>query len=216
MVSQSQQSTPENKAGSPAAGEETAAGEVVDEQGVRQPDPAQPGEQQGAEAADTAADSDDPAELQAALDDARQQARENWEKLVRLQAEMDNLRKRTSRDVEHAHKYALDKFVAELLPVVDSLELGISAAGESGQAGSEADSLREGMELTLKKFLDALDKFGVEPVDPQGEKFNPELHEAVSMQESSEAGSNTVITVVQKGYTLNGRLVRPAMVVVAK
>ncbi|MDZ7735717.1 MAG: nucleotide exchange factor GrpE [Gammaproteobacteria bacterium] len=103
------------------------------------------------------------------MDKARRQAEENWNKLVRLQAEMDNLRKRTSRDVEHAHKYALDKFVAELLPVIDSLELGISAADDS----SEADSLREGMELTLKKFLDVLSKFGVQPINPQGDKFNP-------------------------------------------
>lgn len=202
MVSRSQESTPENSTGAPGSDDRTddqaVTGEVV---------------QDGTPAnADPVPESDDPAELQAALDKARRQAEENWNKLVRLQAEMDNLRKRTSRDVEHAHKYALDKFVAELLPVIDSLELGISAADDS----SEADSLREGMELTLKKFLDVLQKFGVQPIDPQGEKFNPELHEAVSMQESSEAGSNTVITVVQKGYILNDRLVRPAMVVVAK
>lgn len=202
MVSRSQESTPENSTGAPDSGDRTddqaVTGGVV---------------QDGTPAnADPAPESDDPAELQAALDKARRQAEENWNNLVRLQAEMDNLRKRTSRDVEHAHKYALDKFVAELLPVIDSLELGISAADDS----SEADSLREGMELTLKKFLDVLEKFGVQPIDPQGEKFNPELHEAVSMQESSEAGSNTVITVVQKGYILNDRLVRPAMVVVAK
>ncbi len=159
-------------------------------------------------------ESDDPAVLQAELNAARAKAEEHWNNLVRLQAEMDNLRKRTSRDVEQAHRYALDKFVAELLPVIDSLELGINAADEN--SGEEAASLREGMELTLKKLQDAVAKFGVEPVNPQGEKFNPELHEAVSMQESAEAESNTVITVVQKGYTLNERLVRPAMVVVAK
>lgn len=204
MVSRSQESTPENSTGTPGSADETdnqgVAGEVVQE------------ESEAPENAEPVPESDDPAELQAALNKARRQAEENWNKLVRLQAEMDNLRKRTSRDVEHAHKYALDKFVAELLPVIDSLELGISAADDS----SEADSLREGMELTLKKFLDVMEKFGVQPINPQGEKFNPELHEAVSMQESSEAGSNTVITVVQKGYILNDRLVRPAMVVVAK
>jgi len=204
MVSRSQESTPENSTGAPDSGDRTddqvVTGEVVQE-GSEAPENTEP-----------VPESDDPAELQAALDKARRQAEENWNKLVRLQAEMDNLRKRTSRDVEHAHKYSLDKFVAELLPVIDSLELGISAADDS----SEADSLREGMELTLKKFLDVLEKFGVQPINPQGEKFNPELHEAVSMQESSEAGSNTVITVVQKGYILNDRLVRPAMVVVAK
>jgi len=203
MVSQSQESTPENSTGTPGTEDETGdqalTGEVMQDETPEQPDPVP--------------ESDDPAELQAALDKARRQAEENWNKLVRLQAEMDNLRKRTSRDVEHAHKYGLDKFVAELLPVIDSLELGISAASEES---GEADSLREGMELTLKKFLDAMSKFGVQVINPQGEKFNPELHEAVSMQESAEAGSNTVITVVQKGYTLNDRLVRPAMVVVAK
>ncbi|MCS3903699.1 molecular chaperone GrpE [Methylohalomonas lacus] len=204
MASHSEQTT----AGSGQAGsdhdaqapeEETAvAGEVLEED---------------ASAAVTP-ESDDPAVLQAELNAARAKAEEHWSNLVRLQAEMDNLRKRTSRDVEQAHKYALDKFVAELLPVIDSLELGINAAGEN--SGEEAASLREGMELTLKKLLDAVAKFGVETVNPQGEKFNPELHEAVSMQESAEAESNTVITVVQKGYTLNDRLVRPAMVVVAK
>ena len=207
MVSQSQESTPGNSTGTDESEEQAVTGEAVQEETPEQPEvtPEQP---------EGTPESDDPAELQAALDQARQQAEENWNKLVRLQAEMENLRKRTSRDVEHAHKYALEKFVAELLPVIDSLELGISAASE--EKSGEADSLREGMELTLKKFLDVMNKFGVQPVDPQGEKFNPELHEAVSMQESAEAGSNTVVTVVQKGYLLNDRLVRPAMVVVAK
>lgn len=204
MVSQSQESTSENRTETEETGQQEAvSGEVVQDETP----------EAGKQAVESVPESDDPAELQAALDEARRQAEENWNKLVRLQAEMDNLRKRTSRDVEQAHKYALDKFVAELLPVIDSLELGISAAaGDNG----EADGLREGMELTLKKFLDVMSKFGVQPIDPQGEKFNPEMHEAVSMQESAEAGSNTVITVVQKGYTLNDRLVRPAMVVVAK
>ncbi len=150
MASHSEQTT----AGSGQAGsdhdaqapeEETAvAGEVLEED---------------ASAAVTP-ESDDPAVLQAELNAARAKAEEHWSNLVRLQAEMDNLRKRTSRDVEQAHKYALDKFVAELLPVIDSLELGINAAGDN--SGEEAASLREGMELTLKKLLDAVAKFGVE------------------------------------------------------
>lgn len=155
---------------------------------------------------------DDAESLQAQLQAAQQTAEDNWTKLVRLQAEMDNLRKRTARDIENAHKYALDKFVNELLPVIDSLELGINAADTSG----DAEGLRQGMELTLQKFLDVIGKFGVEEINPLGEKFNPEMHEAVSMQESAEAEPGTVITVMQKGYTLNQRLIRPAMVVVAK
>ncbi len=207
MASQSEQ-TPdeENKAAtdSEATGEvlDVTTGEVVDNTSA-------------AEAASASTpESDDPVTLQAELDAARQKAEEHWNNLMRLQAEMENLRKRTSRDIEHAHKYALDKFVSELLPVIDSLELGINAADSN--TSEEAASLREGMELTLKKMLDTVAKFGVEPIEPLGEKFNPQLHEAVSMQESPDAESNTVITVVQKGYTLNDRLVRPAMVVVAK
>ncbi|MEX2524189.1 MAG: nucleotide exchange factor GrpE [Gammaproteobacteria bacterium] len=150
--------------------------------------------------------------LQQELEAARRQARENEDKMLRTQAEMENLRKRTARDVENAHKFALEKFVNELLPVLDSLELGLDAANSA----SDTDSLREGMELTLKKFRDVLEKFGVTVIDPQGEKFNPERHEAMSMQELEGAESNTVVSVMQKGYELNGRLVRPAMVIVAK
>ena len=203
MTTQSQESTSENKAQDAEQDEAPVTGEVVEES-----------DSESAAQQAPIPESEDPATLQASLNEARAEAEENWNHLVRLQAEMDNLRKRTTRDVEHAHKYALEKFVNELLPVIDSLELGISAAEDSG--GEEADSLREGMELTLKKFQDVLTKFGVEPINPQGEKFNPEMHEAVSMQESNEYDSNTVMTVVQKGYTLNDRLVRAAMVVVAK
>lgn len=175
---------------------------------------AEGGSRQPESGAGAAVPDDDPQALREALEAAQQAAEDNWNKLVRVQAEMDNLRKRTSRDVEHAHKYALDKFVSELLPVIDSLELGMNAADSAGS--DDAASLREGMELTLKKLLDVMNKFGVVPVDPLGEKFNPERHEAVSMQESPDAESGSVITVVQKGYLLNDRLVRPAMVVVAK
>jgi len=107
---------------------------------------------------------------------------------------------------------ALEKFVTELLPILDSMELGITAT----DSADDIAGLREGMDLTLKMFSDTLEKFGVRIVDPQGEKFNPELHEAVSMQEYEDAEPGTVISVIQKGYELNGRLVRPAMVMVAK
>ena len=146
------------------------------------------------------------------IENLKQKADDNLNKAVRAQAELDNVLKRTSRDIENAHKYALEKFVTELLPVLDSLELGISATDNV----EDIASLREGMDLTLKKFIDTLEKFGVEIIDPQDQKFDPELHEAVSMQELENAEPGSVISVMQKGYSLNGRLVRPAMVMVAK
>lgn len=151
--------------------------------------------------------------LRQEIENLKQQLADNTDRMLRTQAEMDNLRKRTVRDVENAHKFALDSFVRELLPVIDSMELGISA---SDNGGGDIASFREGMDLTLKKFLDTLEKFGVSVVAPQGEKFNPEKHEAVSVQETDTVKSGMVVTVMQKGYELNGRLVRPAMVIVAK
>lgn len=186
-----------NKEGS--AAEEAVEGEVMEAE-----------ERPAAESGEEPAAEEDG--LQQELEVARRQARENEDKMLRTQAEMENLRKRTARDVENAHKFALEKFVNELLPVLDSLELGLDAANSA----SDQDTLREGMELTLKKFRDALEKFGVIVIDPRGEKFNPERHEAMSMQELEGTESNTVISVMQKGYELNGRLVRPAMVIVAK
>lgn len=150
--------------------------------------------------------------LKSQLEKEKEQAKVNLDIAQRAQAEMDNLRKRTARDIENAHKFALEKFVNELLPIIDSLELGISAS----ESAEDIENLREGMELTIKMFNTAMDKFGVKTVAPQGEKFNPEQHEAVSMQEIEGSESGTVVTVMQKGYELNGRLVRPAMVVVAK
>lgn len=164
----------------------------------------------GAEAGGDDVDMDS---LRQEIENLRQQLDENTDKMLRIQAEMDNLRKRTQRDVESAHKFALDKFVRELLPVIDSMELGINA---SDNTGGDVESLREGMDLTLKKFLDTLEKFGVTVIAPQGDKFNPEKHEAVSMQDAEGMASGSVVTVMQKGYELNGRLVRPAMVIVAK
>ncbi len=140
-------------------------------------------------------------------------AAENLDKAVRAQAELDNVRKRTARDVQNAHKFALEKFINELLPVLDSMELGITASADV----QDTDSLREGMELTMKMFCSSLEKSGVIPVNPEkGDKFNPEQHEAVTMQEVEDADSGTVVMTLQKGYELNGRLVRPAMVIVAK
>jgi molecular chaperone GrpE len=152
-------------------------------------------------------------ELGQLLHQAETKAQENWDKLLRVQAEMDNVRRRAERDVENAHKYALEKFAAELLPVKDSLELGVAAAQQD-----EADvaKLREGTELTLKLLEDALSKFGITLLDPLDQPFNPEFHQAMSMVESPDKEPNTVVAVMQKGYILNDRLLRPAMVVVAK
>ncbi len=156
----------------------------------------------------------DPAEVGALLEDARARADEHWNQCLRLQAEMENLRKRSERELANAHKYALDKFVQELLPVKDGLEMGIAAAGE-GNAVDPA-KLLEGSELTLKMLASALEKFGVQELNPAGEKFNPEYHEAMSMQARADVEPNTVVAVIQKGYLLNERLVRPAMVMVSK
>ena len=146
------------------------------------------------------------------LQDAKDKADQYWNQLLLARAELDNTRRRNEREVENAHKYALEKFVRELLPVKDSLELGMAAAlGE----GTELEKLREGMALTLKMLGTAMEKFGVSEVDPQGEKFNPERHQAMATQESPTAEANTVLTVYQKGYLLNDRLIRPAMVVVS-
>ncbi|MCG8378502.1 MAG: nucleotide exchange factor GrpE, partial [Proteobacteria bacterium] len=128
--------------------------------------------------------------LQAQLQKEQEQAQINLDKALRAQAEMENLRKRTTRDIENAHKYALEKFVNELLPIIDSMELGMSAS----ESAENIDDLREGMNLTLKMFATAMEKFGVKTIDPQGEKFNPEQHEAVSMTEMEGFESGTVIT----------------------
>ncbi|MCW9088019.1 MAG: nucleotide exchange factor GrpE [Gammaproteobacteria bacterium] len=153
-------------------------------------------------------------ELARLLEEAHAKAEENWEKVVRVQAELENSQRRAQRDVENAHKYALEKFAQELLPVKDSLELGLAAA--EGSDHEVADKLREGTELTLKVLTTAMEKFGIKEVDPQGDTFNPEWHQAMTMQPSAEYEPNTIMAVMQKGYLLNGRLLRPAMVVVSK
>jgi molecular chaperone GrpE len=155
----------------------------------------------------------EPEDLTRLLEDARSKADEHWNQLLRVRAEMENLQKRQARELENAHKFALDNFVRELLQVWDSLELGHSAAQDP-----EVDvaKLREGTELTLKLMGDVMGKFGVTPVDPVGEPFNPELHQAMTMQPRDDMPPNHVAAVVQKGYLLNGRLVRPALVMVSQ
>ena len=135
-------------------------------------------------------------ELRLLLEDARAKADEHWDLVLRTNAEMDNLRKRQQRELDAARKFALENFVGELLQVRDSLELGVQAAGEPA---ADVDSLREGSQLTLKLLGDVMAKFGVEQVDPQGEPFDPELHQAMSMVPRDDVPPNTVVTVVQRG-----------------
>ncbi|VAW69947.1 Heat shock protein GrpE [hydrothermal vent metagenome] len=152
-------------------------------------------------------------ELMDKLELAERKATENWDQLLRTKAEMDNIRRRTQKDLENAHKFALEKFISELLAVKDSLELGIDAAS---QEGARVESLLEGSQMTLSMLSGVFEKFNVLELNPQGEKFNPDHHQAMTMQPSAEHEPNTVITVMQKGYLLNDRLVRPAMVMVSK
>jgi len=151
--------------------------------------------------------------LQKQLATAEKKAAENWDKVLRIQAEMDNLKRRTQKDLDSAHKYGLEKFAKELLNVIDSLELGIQAATSDAP---EVVKLKEGSELTIKQFETVFAKFNIEAIDPAGEVFNPEFHQAMSMVPTEDAEPNTVMNVFQKGYVLNGRLIRPAMVVVAQ
>ena len=135
------------------------------------------------------------------------------DQVLRVQAEMQNVRRRAERDVENAHKYALDKFAADLLPVVDNLERALAAI-DSADEGQKA--VAEGLELTLKSFMDVLTRYKIEAIDPAVQPFDAELHQAVSMVPNPDLEHNTVMDVFQKGYSLNGRLVRPAMVVVSQ
>ncbi|MDH2895031.1 nucleotide exchange factor GrpE [Rahnella variigena] len=168
-----------------------------------------------AEAETQAADVVDPrdvriAELEAQLKELQQRERDS---LLRAKAEVENIRRRTELDIEKAHKFALEKFSGELLPVIDNLERALDLADKSN---SELAGLIEGVELTLKSLLDAVRKFGMEVVSDIHVPFNPELHQAMTMMESEELEPNHVMMVMQKGYTLNGRLLRPAMVAVSK
>jgi molecular chaperone GrpE len=150
-------------------------------------------------------------QLQSELEEARLQAAQQRDLALRAVAELENIRKRAARDVEQAHRFALEKFVQELLPVVDSLELAAVNAGKA-----DAAALAAGQEATLKLLQKALEKFSIVRVDPVGETFDPQRHEAMAMQDSSTAEPDSVLQVVQRGYELNGRLLRPARVIVAR
>lgn len=179
------------EAGQAAADGEQAAGQA---------------EQGGGEAETELSPEDTVAQLQEDLLAARDSA-------LRAQADAQNVKRRAEQDVEKARKFALERFAGELLPVVDNLERALEAASGDDEA---VKPIHEGVELTLKSFLDVLKKFNVEVVAPEGEPFDPNVHQAMTMVENDEVEPNTVVTVVQKGYTLNGRLVRPAMVIVSK
>ncbi len=166
-----------------------------------------------AEADEQTSEASDEGDLTRLLEDARNKADEHWDQLMRTRAELDNLRKRNQRDLENAHKYALERFAQEVLPIWDSLELGHQAAQDEEV---DVQRLREGTELTLKLLTDVMNKQGIEQIDPQGEPFNPEYHQAMTMQERDDVPPNTLVGVMQKGYLLNGRLLRPAMVLVSK
>lgn len=177
--------------------EETQADDVVNEI-----------PEQSAEAADQA----DAGKLAAELAAAVAEVESLKDQMLRIQADAQNVRRRAEQDVEKAHKFGVEKFANEMLPIMDSLERAIEAFGDDEALAS----MREGVEMTMNMFLSGLEKFKMEQVNPLGEAFDPALHQAMSMVEAADAAPNSVIAVMQKGYTLHGRLVRPAMVVVAK
>jgi molecular chaperone GrpE len=151
--------------------------------------------------------------LYAELEAAKQTISDQKDSVVRAAADVENIRRRAAQDVEKAHKFALEKFANELLPVIDNLHRAIEFSDKENET---LKPVLEGVEMTLKSFEDAVAKFGVETVNPQGEVFNPDFHQAMSIQPSNDVAPNTVLAVMQKGYTLNGRLLRPAMVMVSK
>ncbi len=165
-------------------------------------------------AANTPADGS-PEALQQALEVAQNEAAQARDQLLRLHAEMDNLRRRTARDVEAAHKFGQEKLMAALVTVVDNLERASSSA-TAAAASPEAAAIAEGVDLSLQQFIDTLARFGVETLDPVGQPFDPQFHQAMSMVENQNMEPNSVMQVLQRGYSLNGRLLRPAMVVVSR
>lgn len=143
--------------------------------------------------------------LHSELEAAKQTINDQKDSVVRAAADVENMRRRAAQDVEKAHKFALEKFANELLPVIDNLERAIEFSDKENE---QLKPVLEGIEMTVKSFNDAVSKFGVEIVNPQGEQFNPEFHQAMSIQPSNDVAPNTVLAVMQKGYTLNGRLLR--------
>lgn len=180
---------------------------TLDSQSSASPEGGSEGESEAVEESATEPD------LAAELEKVRTELAQAQEQALRSAAELQNVRRRAQQDVEKAHKFGVEKFANDMLPVADNLERSIDAASAEG---AELSAVIEGVELTLKALADALVRHNVEVLDPEGEPFNPEFHQAMSMVPNPDVEPNTVLTVFQKGYTLNGRLVRPAMVVVSK
>lgn len=153
------------------------------------------------------------AELEAALLATQAQLKDQQDAVLRVKAEEQNVRRRAEGDIDKARKYALKKFAGELLPVIDNLERALENGDKENEA---AKALLEGVELTLQTFISTVEKFGLTVINPVGEAFNPELHQAIGMQASPDHESNTVMIVMQKGYSLNEQVLRPAMVMVAQ
>ena len=176
-------------------------------------DAAEQTEKLNADTVELSADDSIISKLEQDLAKSKAQLAEQQDLMLRIKAESENIRRRASMDVEKAHKFALEKFASDLLPVVDNLERALGFIDRDDEA---LKGVVEGVELTLKSFLDTLAKYGVNQLDPQGQPFNPEQHQAMSIQPSADVAPNTVTFVMQKGYELNGRLLRPAMVGVSK
>ncbi len=153
------------------------------------------------------------AQLEAALLSSEAKVKDQQDSVLRAKAEVENMRRRSEQEIDKARKYALGRFAEELLPVIDNLERAIQAADSENEV---IKPILEGVEMTHKSFVDTIAKFGLKEINPEGETFNPEFHQAMSIQESPDHESNTVMFVMQKGYELNGRVIRPAMVMVAK
>ena len=170
-------------------------------------------EQQTPDVAEPAVATDELSALQQQLSAAEAAAQEEKDRALRIAAEMENLRRRAAQDVEKAHKFALEKFTGELLPVIDSLERALELADRDNET---LKPMMEGVELTLRAMLTTVGKFGVEQVNPMGHAFDPNRHQAISMVENGNVAPNSVMAVMQKGYELNGRVIRPAMVMVAR
>lgn len=154
-------------------------------------------------------------ECQEAMKLLEQKSEANWDKFIRVTAEMENVRKRAHTDVDNARKFALEKFMHELVPVLDSIDQGLATAMQADNGEASVAAVFKGLELTQQQLFHVLQKFGLTVLAPEGEKFDPHLHEAMLMQPDSGQASGIIITVIQKGYQLNGRLIRPARVIVA-
>jgi molecular chaperone GrpE len=197
-----------NEGQTKAESEQAGAEDIVAEQGQETTEQAA---EQAAAAAGEAAE--DIAEAEVTLQSLQEELDAARDASLRAQAEAQNARRRSDQDVEKARKYALERFAGEMLSVVDNLERALEFTGE---ISAETKTVVDGVELTLKGLMDVLKKFNIEPVNPVGEPFDPQVHQAMSMVESADAEPNSVLSVMQKGYTLSGRLIRPAMVLVSK